>query len=153
MKILTYVTVTDVSLLVCCKRDQNKRSVSETSRCCVCGSSNRTTGSVLTYVRCGGASSGQLQHVMLGQDPLSLCVDERQGVDDDAQHGRRLPLALHAHQLQEEASVGEGVEDELCGLTEQPGVVRRQRHPVGVSEGRTWKWLCDGDKINHEDIM
>lgn len=62
-------------------------------------------------------------------------MHERQGVDDDAQDGRGLPLALHTHKLQEVPSFREGEEDELCGLTEHPGVVRGQSHLVGVPEG------------------
>lgn len=81
-------------------------------------------------------SSGQLQHAVLGQDSLSLRVHERQGADDDVQDGRGLRLALHAHQPQEVLSVRESEEDQLCGLTEQPGVVGSQRHLVGISSGR-----------------
>lgn len=81
--------------------------------------------------------SGQLQHVVLSQDLLSLCVHECQGVDDDLQDRRGLPLAPHTHQLQEVLSVRESQEDQLCSLAEPPGVVRRQRHLVGVPEGRS----------------
>lgn len=58
-------------------------------------------------------------------------------MDDGAQDGRGLLLALHAHQLQEVLSVREGVEEQLCSLTEEPGVVGGQRHLVGVPEGRS----------------
>lgn len=60
--------------------------------------------------------SGKLQHVVFGQDALSPCVHQRQGVDDDVEHGRRLALVFNANQVQEVASVGEGEEDELSGL-------------------------------------
>lgn len=83
--------------------------------------------------------SGQLQHVMLGQDLLSLCVHERQGVDDDVQDGRGLLLALHTHQLEEVPSFRESEEDQLCSPMEQPGVVGGQRHLVGVPEGRRYR--------------
>lgn len=79
-----------------------------------------------------GRRSGQLQHAVLRQDALGSCVHEGQGVDDGAQDGRGLLLALHAHQLQEVLSVRESVEDQLCSLTEEPGVVGGQRHLVGV---------------------
>lgn len=73
---------------------------------------------------------------MFGQDSLRLCVHERQGVDDDVQDGRGLPLTLHTDQLQEVFSVREGQEDKLRSLAKHPGVVGGQRHLVGVPEVR-----------------
>lgn len=75
-------------------------------------------------------------------------MHQRQSADDDAQDGRRLPLVVHADQPQEVASVRQSEEDELRGLTQHPGVVRRQRHRVGVSEGggdrkRCFNRCCD----------
>lgn len=81
--------------------------------------------------------SGQLQHVVFLQDLLRALVHRRQGVEDGTQLGRGLPLALHAHQLEEELPVGQSEEDELGGLAEHPGVMRGQGHLVGFPEDRT----------------
>ncbi|TNN32610.1 hypothetical protein EYF80_057228 [Liparis tanakae] len=71
---------------------------------------------------------GELQHVVFGEDLLSLRVDERERVDDAPQDGRGLPLAAHTHQLQEVAPVRQGEEHKLCRLAEHPRVVGGQRH-------------------------
>lgn len=78
--------------------------------------------------------SRQLQHAVFSQDSLSLCVRERQCVDDDVQDGHGLLLAPHAHQLQEVLPVWEGQEDKLRSLAKHPGVVGGQRHLVGIPE-------------------
>lgn len=95
-----------------------------------------------TYHQSAGVcSSGQLQQVELGQQSLSLRVHRCQSVDNHTQDGRRLLLVLNTYELQKVLPVWESEEDQLGSLTEHPGVVGRQRHPVGDPEGRPQKPL------------